>query len=83
MTNQIKDERGTIGAKTMPPKTRTFLVTKTYAEDSREPDLEYFSEARLLCEPIHPFIKECIKNHDFHHFQIGYFTHVTDITLVS
>lgn len=63
-------------------KTRTFRVTKNYAEDGRQAEIKYYTEKGLLNEPIHPFIKECVKHADFHNFQIGYFTHTTDIVVV-
>ena len=60
-------------------KPRTFVVTKAYAEDGRLPEVNHYTEHELLNEPIHPFIKECIRHDDFDHFQIACFTHETTI----
>lgn len=60
---------------------RRFAVTKTY--NGKIPEVDHFTEQELLNEPIHPFIKECIRHPDFDKLTITYFTQSTTISIIG
>ena len=58
-------------------KERKFKVIRARIGEITE--IEKFTESQMLAQPIHPFIKECIKRPDFDHLQIAYFVDSTTI----
>lgn len=53
---------------------RKFIVTRTYAEDGRIPEVEALTERELLAQPIDEALKHLIEYPDFEKLQIVWCT---------